>query len=411
METNSIIRNFKGIWIPKNIYLNQNLSWTEKILLIEIDNLDNDKGCFASNKHFAKFLNVKENTISIYIKHLKELGFIEQTSFDGRIRVLKVNQELFTTIPKFIEPEQKNKVDENQLDLFLYNDLKISNATFEKNQTDPLKKIKESNIYINNTANSPVNNDKKDKSFLGKNAKENNFNENNPNEKNNFNFSNKDKIQEETVESKNTANITTKKAKEEKKEQKEQQEQKEINIQSEKEINRQIFGYGITLLNDAGIQDNKQARRIIGKWLKTNSRIDVLKFIKEALEKKILDPVSWIAKQLQKQTEDYKQKQTEKALEKADNYKKEQQTLPDSLYPELKTIKNKITKLNKWRDNGDIIIDDELLNSLTKEEKNLLLENASEEYRAEIEAEYSTKEDCDAENSFNSNNSNNQINN
>ena len=114
---------------------------------------------------------------------------------------------------------------------------------------------------------------------------------------------------------------------------------------------------------------------------------------------------------MQKQTEDYKQKQTEKALEKADNYKKEQQTLPDSLYPELKTIKNKITKLNKWRDNGDIIIDDELLNSLTKEEKNLLLENASEEYRAEIEAEYSTKEDCDAENSFNSNNSNNQINN
>ena len=59
---------------------------------------------------------------------------------------------------------------------------------------------------------------------------------------------------------------------------------------------------------------------------------------------------------------------------KAGNYKKEQQTLPDSLYPELKTIKNKITKLNKWRDNGDIIIDDELLNSLSKEEKNLLLE-------------------------------------
>lgn len=150
METNSnIIRNFKGIWIPKNIYLNQNLSWTEKILLIEIDNLDNDRGCFASNKHFAKFLNVKENTISIYIKHLKELGFIEQTSFDGRIRVLKVNQELFTTTPKFIEPENesKNKVDKNQLDLFLSNDLKNSNTSFEKTQTDPLKKIKEPNIY------------------------------------------------------------------------------------------------------------------------------------------------------------------------------------------------------------------------------------------------------------------------
>ena len=336
METNSnIIRNFKGIWIPKNIYLNQNLSWTEKILLIEIDNFDNDRGCFASNKHFAKFLNVKENTISIYIKHLKELGFIEQTSFDGRIRVLKVNQELFTTTPKFIEPEQKNKVDKNQLDLFLSNDLKNSNTSFEKTQTDHLKKIKEPNIYINNTANSPVNNNKKDKSFLGKNAEDGS------------DFLNK--IQEET-------------------------------IKSEKEINRQIFGYGITLLNDAGIQDNKQARRIIGKWLKTNSRIDVLKFIKEALERKILDPVSWITKQLQKQTEEYKQKQAEKALEKAGKCKKEQSSLPDSLYPELKTIKDKITKLNKWRDNGDIIIDDELLNSLTAEEKEILLENTPEEY-------------------------------
>ena len=352
METNNnAIRNFKGIWIPKNIYLNQNLSWTEKILLIEIDNLDNDRGCFASNKHFAKFLNVKENTVSIYIKHLKELGFVEQISFDGRTRVLKVNQELFTTTPKFIEPENenKNKVDKNQLDLFLSNDLKNSNTSFEKTQTDPLKKVKEPNIYINNTANSPINNNKKDKSFLGKNAEDGS------------DFLNK--IQKET-------------------------------IKSEKEINKQIFGYGITLLNDAGIQDSKQARRIIGKWLKTNSRIDVLKFIKKALERKILDPVSWIAKQLQKQTEDYKQKQIEKAKQKRqefinkfnqeannsiDNNKKEQSTLPDSLYPELKTIKDKITKLNKWQDNGDIIIDDKLLNSLTKEEKNILLENTSEE--------------------------------
>lgn len=255
-----------------------------------------------------------------------------------------------------------------------------------------LWKKSKSLIYINNTANSPNNNNKKDKSFLGKNAEENNFNENNPNEKNNFNFSNKDKIQEETVESKNTANITTKKAKEEKKEQKEQQEQKEINIQSEKEINKQIFGYGITLLNDIGIQDNKQARRIIGKWLKTNSRIDVLKFIKKALERKILDPVSWIAKQLQKQTEDYKQKQAEKALKKAGKCKKEQSSLPDSLYPELKTIKDKITKLNKWQDNGDIIIDDELLNSLTAEEKNLLLENTPEEYFKEYDGNCSNNQ-------------------
>lgn len=228
-----------------------------------------------------------------------------------------------------------------------------------------MKKVKEPNIYINNTANSPINNNKKDKSFLGKNAEENNFDE-----ENNFNFSNKNKVEEKAAKIEETQN-------------KNKQSEKEINISSsysEKDINKQIFGYGITLLNDTGIQDGKQIRRIIGKWLKTNSRIDVLKFIKKALERKILDPVSWIAKQLQKQTEDYKQKQAEKALKKAGKCKKEQSSLPDSLYPELKTIKDKITKLNKWQDNGNIIIDDELLNSLTAEEKNLLLENTPEEY-------------------------------
>jgi len=35
-------RDFKGVWIPKQIYLNNSLSWPEKILLIEIDSLDKD---------------------------------------------------------------------------------------------------------------------------------------------------------------------------------------------------------------------------------------------------------------------------------------------------------------------------------------------------------------------------------
>ena len=34
-------RDFKGVWIPKEFYLNRDLSWAEKILLFEIDSLDN----------------------------------------------------------------------------------------------------------------------------------------------------------------------------------------------------------------------------------------------------------------------------------------------------------------------------------------------------------------------------------
>jgi len=36
-------RNFKGIWIPKEIWLNEKLSLQEKVFLVEIASLDNDK--------------------------------------------------------------------------------------------------------------------------------------------------------------------------------------------------------------------------------------------------------------------------------------------------------------------------------------------------------------------------------
>ena len=45
-------RDFKGVWIPKEIWLNTDLSIIEKVLLVEIDSLDNsDRGCFASNEY------------------------------------------------------------------------------------------------------------------------------------------------------------------------------------------------------------------------------------------------------------------------------------------------------------------------------------------------------------------------
>ena len=84
-------REFRGIWIPKEIYLNKSLTWNEKILLIEIDSLDNEQGCFSSNKNFAEFLGVTERAVTGMIAKLKKLGYISQSSFDGRRRVLHSN--------------------------------------------------------------------------------------------------------------------------------------------------------------------------------------------------------------------------------------------------------------------------------------------------------------------------------
>jgi uncharacterized phage protein (TIGR02220 family) len=87
----SMERDFKGVWIPKEIYLNKELSWSEKILLVEIDSLDNERGCFASNPYFAEFLGVSETRVSKMISKLKKLEYIRQESFNGRERILRSN--------------------------------------------------------------------------------------------------------------------------------------------------------------------------------------------------------------------------------------------------------------------------------------------------------------------------------
>ena len=82
-------RDFKGVWIPKDIWLNDELDITEKALFAEIDSLDNENGCTASNAYFIKFFKVSESTITRGISHLKDLGLIE-SSFNGRVRTLRV---------------------------------------------------------------------------------------------------------------------------------------------------------------------------------------------------------------------------------------------------------------------------------------------------------------------------------
>ena len=77
-------RGFKGIWIPAELWLTEGLNLLEKILFLEIDSLNNGKGCFASNAYFANFMNKSETTISIAISKLKKLKLVAEKSFDGR---------------------------------------------------------------------------------------------------------------------------------------------------------------------------------------------------------------------------------------------------------------------------------------------------------------------------------------
>ena len=64
-------RAFKGVWICAAIFLDEKLTPAEKILLAEIDSLtSDDRGCYASNAHFAKRLGVTESRANHIVARL-----------------------------------------------------------------------------------------------------------------------------------------------------------------------------------------------------------------------------------------------------------------------------------------------------------------------------------------------------
>lgn len=82
-------RDFKGIWIPKEIWLSSELSLMEKVLFVEIHSLDNERGCFASNRYFAEFFGVSPRQIATYVASLKEKGFISVTFLNQNERTIR----------------------------------------------------------------------------------------------------------------------------------------------------------------------------------------------------------------------------------------------------------------------------------------------------------------------------------
>lgn len=88
MKTPEIPHSFKGVWIRASLWRNASLTWFQKCLLAEIDNLQD--GCFASNAYLAKIMCVPEKTLKNNLTALRKLGLILDWGFDGRRRQISV---------------------------------------------------------------------------------------------------------------------------------------------------------------------------------------------------------------------------------------------------------------------------------------------------------------------------------
>jgi hypothetical protein len=93
-----INRAFKGVWIPKELYCNNDLNWSEKILLVEIHSFcSGNMGCFAGNEHFARHLMLSKDRISKLISTLSKSGYLttKMTYRKGTKQIEK--REIFLT--------------------------------------------------------------------------------------------------------------------------------------------------------------------------------------------------------------------------------------------------------------------------------------------------------------------------
>ncbi len=70
-------RDFKGIWIPRELWFDKTLTTQEKLFYLEIDSLDMDNGCFASNPYFSEFFGISITRVSIVINSLVKKGYIK----------------------------------------------------------------------------------------------------------------------------------------------------------------------------------------------------------------------------------------------------------------------------------------------------------------------------------------------
>tara|TARA_R110000822_G_scaffold130811_2_gene267482 strand:- start:2210 stop:2839 length:630 start_codon:yes stop_codon:yes gene_type:complete len=111
--------------LPANVRYDSKLKPNEKLLYSEITALSNKGGyCYASNKYFSDLYSVSKTSVSLWVKNLKELGYITVKTIykEGSMEVEKrcisisnypMQENLNTPLRKLDHPPQVNLKDNN----------------------------------------------------------------------------------------------------------------------------------------------------------------------------------------------------------------------------------------------------------------------------------------------------------
>ena len=85
----------KGIWIPDFILEDERLDAGNKIIMAEIISLcELDKGCYASDEHFARLVGIERSSSTKRIKKLVQMGYVNKRTVKGKGKYLFLNEQV-----------------------------------------------------------------------------------------------------------------------------------------------------------------------------------------------------------------------------------------------------------------------------------------------------------------------------
>lgn len=110
-QLNTMHRDFKGIWIPKEIWLNEKLTLREKCLLVEVDSLSNGKkGCYATNEYLGNFIGISAGSLANLLTDMRKRNLINTVTDALGKRYLSVTNAAKSPSQKSEPPSQKGEV-------------------------------------------------------------------------------------------------------------------------------------------------------------------------------------------------------------------------------------------------------------------------------------------------------------
>ena len=139
------MQRLKGLWIPSEILLNEDLSDKEKIILAIILYLSEEtKSCFASNKYIANIVNVTHGRVSKIISSLKDKGYVDvKLKYKTDSKEIEQRQiiPIFENINRYSHKLQEG-IEENN-----YLDSQKQLCPIGENNKDIINNIKNKNNY------------------------------------------------------------------------------------------------------------------------------------------------------------------------------------------------------------------------------------------------------------------------